>query len=202
MLGEEESPCPSSWSSDAPIYVAGHGGLVGSAVWRQFVSEGFTNLIGWRSAELDLRDRDAAFDAVLGARPEVVVLAAAKVGGIMANSTHPVDFLNDNLRIQTNVFEAAHAAGVDRLLFLGSSCIYPKHAPQPIPESALLTGPLEPTNEAYAIAKIAGILAIKAYRAAVRAALGLRDADEPVRAGGQLRPEHEPCAARHDPQVP
>ena len=150
---------------DAPIYVAGHGGLVGSAVWRQFVSEGFTNLIGWRSAELDLRDRDAAFDAVLGARPEVVVLAAAKVGGIMANSTHPVDFLNDNVRIQTNVFEAAHAAGVDRLLFLGSSCIYPKRAPQPIPESALLTGPLEPTNEAYAIAKIAGILAIKGYRA-------------------------------------
>jgi GDP-L-fucose synthase len=95
----------------------------------------------------------------------VVVLAAAKVGGILANSTFPVEILNDNLRIQTNVFEAAHAAGVERLLFLGSSCIYPKLAPQPIPESSLLTGPLEPTNDAYAIAKIAGIIAIKSYRA-------------------------------------
>ena len=93
-----------------------------------------------------------------------MVVAAAKVGGILANSTYPVDFLNDNLRIQTNLFEAAHAAGVDRLLFLGSSCIYPKLAPQPIPESSLLTGPLEPTNDAYAIAKIAGIMAIKSYR--------------------------------------
>jgi GDP-L-fucose synthase len=148
----------------APTYVAGHGGLVGSAVWRKLASEGFTDLIGWRSAEVDLRDLDATFDAVLSAKPEVMVIAAAKVGGIMANATYPVDFLNDNLRIQTNLFEAAHAAGVERLLFLGSSCIYPKMAPQPIPESALLTGPLEPTNDAYAIAKIAGIMAIKSYR--------------------------------------
>ncbi len=149
---------------ECPVYVAGHGGLVGSAVWRRLEQEGFTNLIGWGSAVVDLRDRDAAFDAILSSRPEVVVLSAAKVGGILANSSYPVDFLNDNLRIQTNVFEAAHEAGVDRLLFLGSSCIYPKHAPQPIPESALLTGPLEPTNDAYAIAKIAGIIAIKSYR--------------------------------------
>jgi GDP-L-fucose synthase len=148
---------------NAPTYVAGHGGLVGSAVWRRLASEGFTDLIGWRSNEVDLRDRDATFDAVLSAKPEVMVIAAAKVGGIMANATYPVDFLNDNLRIQTNLFEAAHAAGVERLLFLGSSCIYPKMAPQPIPESALLTGPLEPTNDAYAIAKIAGIMAIKSY---------------------------------------
>ena len=104
------------------------------------------------------------FDAVLEARPDVVIVAAAKVGGILANSTYPVDFLNDNLRIQTNLFEASHAADVDRLLFLGSSCIYPKLAPQPIAESALLTGLLEPTNDAYAIAKIAGIVAIKSYR--------------------------------------
>jgi GDP-L-fucose synthase len=120
--------------------------------------------VGWSSAELDLRDRDATFDAVLSARPTVMVMAAARVGGIMANSTHPVDFLNDNLRIQTNLFEAAHAADVERVVFLGSSCIYPKLAPQPIPESALLTGPLEPTNQAYAIAKIAGIEAVKSYR--------------------------------------
>lgn len=151
-------------ASDARVYVAGHHGLVGSAVWRALSADGFTNLVGWRSAEVDLRDRDAAFDAVTSARPDVVVMAAAKVGGILANSAEPVEFLNDNLRIQTNVFEAAHAAGVERLLFLGSSCIYPKLAPQPIPESALLTGPLEPTNDAYAIAKISGILAMQAYR--------------------------------------
>ena len=120
--------------------------------------------VGWSSAELDLRDRDATFDAVLAARPRVMVMAAALVGGIMANVTHPVDFLNENLRIQTNLFEAAHAADVERVVFLGSSCIYPKLAPQPIPESALLTGPLEPTNQAYAIGKIAGIEAVKSYR--------------------------------------
>ena len=120
--------------------------------------------MGWSSAEVDLRNRDAAFDAVLSARPQVMVMAAARVGGIMANATHPVDFLNDNLRIQTNLFESAHAADVERVVFLGSSCIYPKLAPQPIPESALLTGPLEPTNQAYAIAKIAGIEAVNSYR--------------------------------------
>ncbi len=126
----------------------------------------------------------------------MVVLAAAKVGGILANSTYPVDFLNDNLRIQTNLFEAAHAADVERLLFLGSSCIYPKLAPQPIPESSLLTGPLEPTNDAYAIAKIAGIIAIKSYRAAVRPALDLGDAHQPVRAGRQLRPRRRRTCCR------
>ena len=152
-------------SLDSRIYVAGHNGLVGSAVWRHLQAQGFTDLVGWRSAEVDLRDRDTTFDAVLSARPSVVIVAAAKVGGILANSTYPVDFLNDNLRSLTNLFEAAHAADVERLLFLGSSCIYPKMAPQPIPESALLTGPLEPTNDAYAIAKIAGIMAIKSYRA-------------------------------------
>jgi GDP-L-fucose synthase len=151
-------------SPDMRVYVAGHGGLVGSAIWRHLQALGFENLIGWRSAEVDLRDRDQTFDAVLDAKPDVVIVAAARVGGILANSTYPVDFLNDNLRIQTNVFEASHAADVDRLLFLGSSCIYPKMAPLPIPESALLTGPLEPTNDAYAIAKIAGIIAIKSYR--------------------------------------
>jgi GDP-L-fucose synthase len=151
-------------SSDARVYVAGHRGMVGSAVWRALEAQGFVNLIGWSSVEVDLTDRDAAMDAVTSAKPDVVVVAAAKVGGIMANSTYPVEFLADNVRIQTNLFEAAHAADVDRLLFLGSSCIYPKMAPQPIPESALLTGPLETTNIAYAIAKISGIIGVQSYR--------------------------------------
>ncbi len=151
-------------SPDARVYVAGHRGMVGSAVWRALEAQGFSNLVGWTSSEVDLTDRDAVVDAVASAKPDVVVVAAAKVGGIMANSTYPVEFLADNLRIQTNLFEAAHAADVDRLLFLGSSCIYPKMAPQPIPESALLSGPLEETNIAYAIAKISGIIAVQSYR--------------------------------------
>ncbi|HVF04196.1 MAG TPA: GDP-L-fucose synthase [Frankiaceae bacterium] len=149
---------------DATVYVAGHRGLVGSAIWRHLESSGHTGLLGRTSAELDLRDRaavDAFFDAE---RPAYVVLAAAKVGGIVANNTYPAEFLSDNLRIQLNVLDAARSFAVTRLLFLGSSCIYPKHAPQPIPESALLTGPLEPTNDAYAIAKIAGVLHVQALR--------------------------------------
>ena len=146
------------------VYIAGHRGLVGAAVWRRFAADGFTNLVGHPSSEVDLRDRDATFDAILDAKPNVVVLAAARVGGILANSTRPVDFLNDNLRIQTNIFEAAHEANVEHFIFLGSSCIDPKMAEQPIREDSLLTGPLEPTNDAYAIAKIAGILAVKSYR--------------------------------------
>ncbi|HVN11585.1 MAG TPA: GDP-L-fucose synthase [Kineosporiaceae bacterium] len=146
------------------IYVAGHRGLVGSAVWRHLEARGCTNLIGAPSSDLDLRD-DGAVDAFFAVhQPEVVVLAAARVGGILANATRPADFLGDNLRIQVNVLEAAHRAGVDRLLFLGSSCVYPKFAPQPIPERALLTGILEPTNDAYAIAKIAGLLHVQAMR--------------------------------------
>ena len=151
-------------SPDARVYVAGHRGMVGSAVWRALEAQGFTGLIGWSSSEVDLTDRDAAMDAIVSARPDVVIDAAARVGGIGANSARPVEFLSDNVRIQTNVLEAAHAADVDRLLFLGSSCIYPKMAPQPIPESALLTGPLEASNNAYAIAKISGIIAVQSYR--------------------------------------
>ncbi|WP_066909871.1 GDP-L-fucose synthase family protein [Millisia brevis] len=149
---------------DAPIYVAGHRGLVGGAVWRHLGEKGFTNLIGRSSSELDLRDRDSVFDFFAEARPRHVVLAAAKVGGILANSTYPVEFLSDNIRIQTNVIDAALKFDVDRLLFLGSSCIYPKFADQPITEDSLLTGTLEPTNDAYAIAKITGILHIQAAR--------------------------------------
>jgi GDP-L-fucose synthase len=148
----------------ATTYVAGHRGLVGSAVWRHLAAAGFTDLVGRTSAELDLRDREATFAFVESVRPEAVVLAAARVGGIGANASEPVDFLSDNLRIQVNVLDAALAAGVPRLLFLGSSCIYPRQAPQPIREEALLTGPLEPTNDAYAIAKIAGILHVQAVR--------------------------------------
>jgi GDP-L-fucose synthase len=149
---------------DARVYVAGHRGMVGSAVWRALEGAGYSNVVGWSSSELDLNNRDAAMDAVNSAKPDVVVVAAAKVGGIMANATYPVEFLADNLRIQTNLFEAAHAADVNRLLFLGSSCIYPKMAPQPIAESALLTGPLEETNIAYALAKISGIIGVQSYR--------------------------------------
>lgn len=149
---------------EARTYVAGHRGLVGSAVWRHLAAAGFTDLVGRTSAELDLRDRYATYRLFDTVGPHTVVLAAARVGGIGANAAEPVQFLSDNLRIQLNVLDAALCAGVERLLFLGSSCIYPKHAPQPISEDALLTGPLEPTNDAYAIAKIAGILHVQAAR--------------------------------------
>lgn len=149
---------------EAPFYVAGHRGLVGSAIWRHLAEEGFTHLIGRTSSELDLRDRDAVRAFMESVRPRHLVLAAAKVGGILANNTCPVDFLSENLQIQTNVLDAAVATGVERVLFLGSSCIYPAKAPQPIREEYLLTGPLEPTNEAYAIAKIAGIVHVQSVR--------------------------------------
>ncbi|WNM24897.1 GDP-L-fucose synthase family protein [Demequina capsici] len=155
---------PRPLDREATFYVAGHRGLVGSAIWRRLEKSGFTNLVGRSSSELDLKDRDATFAFFAETKPRYVVLAAAKVGGIMANSTYPVDFLSDNLRIQTNVIDAAIEHGIERLLFLGSSCIYPKFAEQPIREDSLLTGHLEPTNDAYAIAKIAGILHIQSAR--------------------------------------
>jgi GDP-L-fucose synthase len=154
----------SSLDRGATVYIAGHRGLVGSAIWRHLEREGFTNLVGASSRELDLRERGATFDFVTSHRPDVVIDAAARVGGILANDTYPADFLSDNLRIQVNVMDAAHAAGVERLLFLGSSCIYPRLADQPIREETLLTGPLEPTNDAYAIAKIAGIMQVRSMR--------------------------------------
>ena len=154
---------PINWP-DVTVYVAGHNGLVGSAIVRALEAAGVGKVVGWRSSELDLRDRDATMDAIRDAQPDVVIDAAAHVGGIMANSTYPVEFLRDNVLIQTNVMDAAHAHGIDRLLFLGSSCIYPRHATQPIRESSLMTGPLEPTNQAYAMAKISGIFYIEAHR--------------------------------------
>lgn len=146
------------------IFVAGHRGMVGSAICRALVRQGHDAILTRTRAELDLMDR-AAVDAFFAAeKPDHVVLAAAKVGGILANDTYRGDFIFQNLVIQTNVIDAAFRAGVKRFVFLGSSCIYPKHAPQPIPESALLTGPLEPTNQPYAIAKIAGHEMCDAYR--------------------------------------
>ena len=145
------------------IFVAGYLGMVGSAFMRRLGAEGFTNLLKPDRSQLDLMDEHAVLPFFLEKKPDVVILAAAKVGGIQANNDYPVEFLLENLRIQNNVIRSADQSGVRKLLFLGSSCIYPKFAPQPIPESALLTGPLEPTNEAYAIAKIAGIKLCQAY---------------------------------------
>lgn len=155
---------PYPLNKNSTFYVAGHRGLVGGAIWETLQAQGFTNLIGRTSSELDLRDREAVWAFFEENKPEYVILAAAKVGGILANSTKPVDFLSDNLRIQLNVIDAALEFGVERLLFLGSSCIYPKNAPQPLIEDYLLTGVLEPTNDAYAIAKISGILHVQAMR--------------------------------------
>jgi GDP-L-fucose synthase len=151
-------------TEETTIYVAGHRGLAGSAVWRALDKHGCRNLIGANSSEVDLRDRDATMSYVGGHRPQVMVIAAAKVGGILANDSYPAEFLSDNLRIQVNLMDAAREYGVERLLFLGSSCIYPKFADQPIKESSLLTGALEPTNDAYAIAKIAGIMQVQSIR--------------------------------------
>ena len=148
----------------ARIYVAGHRGLVGSAIVRRLQAEGAGNLILRTHADLDLTDQAATEAFFASERPEYVFLAAAKVGGIHANDTYPAEFIRDNLAIQTNVIHSAWKHGARKLLFLGSSCIYPKHAPQPMREDALLTGPLEPTNEAYAIAKIAGLKMCQAYR--------------------------------------
>ncbi len=145
------------------VYVAGHRGLVGSAILRRLREKGYDSCVTRTRSELDLLDAAATEAFFQAERPEWVFLAAAKVGGIYANNTWPADFIRDNLAVQTNVVTSAHRAGVNKLLFLGSSCIYPKFAPQPIPESALLSGPLEPTNEPYAVAKIAGIVLCRSY---------------------------------------
>jgi GDP-L-fucose synthase len=150
--------------SDSKIYVAGHSGLVGSAIFRKLQELGFTNIISRTSGELDLRDQDKVKNFFNLERPQVVFLAAAKVGGILANDSFPADYLRDNLQIQTNVIDSAYRAGVQKLIFLGSSCIYPRNCLQPIKEDYLLTGPLEKTNEWYAVAKIAGIKMCQAYR--------------------------------------
>ena len=146
------------------IYVAGHRGLVGSAIVRNLESKGYTNIVTRTHKELDLTNQEAVYDFFAQEKPDVVVLAAAKVGGINANNTTPAEFAYENMQIQCNVINAAHVNNVKKLLFLGSTCIYPRMAPQPIPEDALLTGPLEVTNEAYAIAKISGLEMCKFYK--------------------------------------
>jgi GDP-L-fucose synthase len=151
-----ETPLP-FMQIDDPIYIAGHRGLVGSAIHRELERSGYRNIVTRTHAELDLRDAAAVASFMAATKPKFVYLAAAKVGGIYANNTYPADFIRDNLLIQNNIIDSAHQTSVTRLLFLGSSCIYPKFAPQPMPESSLLTGPLEPTNRPYALAKIAGI---------------------------------------------
>ena len=153
---------------DSRIFVAGHRGLVGSAICRRLSADGFHNLIVRTRSELDLRDQHGVDRFFQEYQPQFVFLAAAKVGGILANSTYPAEFIYDNLALQSNVIDAAHRHGTEKLVFLGSSCIYPRLAPQPIKEEYLLTGPLEPTNEWYAIAKIAGIKMAQAYRTQYR----------------------------------
>jgi GDP-L-fucose synthase len=146
------------------IYVAGHRGLVGSAIVQAIEKEDKHTWVGKTHAELDLLDRKAVFDYIASEKPDAIVIAAAKVGGIHANNTYPVQFLSENLQIETNLMDGAHASGIPRLLFLGSSCVYPKLSPQPIKEEYLLTGELEKTNEAYALAKISGLKLVQAYR--------------------------------------
>lgn len=151
-------------SEETKIYIAGHRGMVGSAVWRALEKAGYQNLIGLKSKELDLRNQTAVEAFFSKERPEIVIDAAAKVGGILANSTYPYAFLMENMQIQNNLIDAAHRYDVQKFIFLGSSCIYPKLAPQPLKEEYLLTGPLEPTNEWYALAKISGVKACEAIR--------------------------------------
>ena len=186
----------------ARIYVAGHRGLVGSAILRRLRAEGFDNLLTATREQLDLRDQAAVNYWFRANRPEYVFLVAGTVGGILANSTRPAEFIYDNLMIHATVVHAAHLHGVRRLLYLGSSCIYPRDCPQPIREEYLLTGLLEPTNEPYAIAKIAGIKLCQAYRRQYGSRLHLGDADQPLRAARQLRPPELARAAGADAQVP
>ena len=149
---------------DSKIYIAGHRGMVGSACQRALEAKGYKNIIGFSSKELDLRDQRAIFEMIEREKPEAIIDAAAKVGGILANSTQPYEFLMDNMLIQNNLIKAAHELNIKKFIFLGSSCIYPKMAPQPLKEEYLLTGPLEETNQWYAIAKISGVKLIEALR--------------------------------------
>lgn len=149
---------------DSKIYIAGHNGMVGSACWKALEAKGYKNIIGFSSKELDLRDQIAVFNMLEREKPEAIIDAAAKVGGILANSNYPYEFLMDNMLIQNNLIKAAHEFNIPKFIFLGSSCIYPKMAPQPLKEEYLLTGPLEETNQWYAIAKISGLKLIDALR--------------------------------------
>lgn len=151
-------------SKDSKIYIAGHKGMVGSACWRVLTDAGYTNLVGKTSKELDLKDQTAVENFINHEKPDAIIDSAAKVGGILANNTYPYEFLMDNMLIQNNLIRSAHENNIQKFIFLGSSCIYPKHAKQPLKEEYLLTAPLEPTNEWYAIAKISGLKLIEAIR--------------------------------------
>ncbi|TDD76998.1 GDP-L-fucose synthase family protein [Flavobacterium caseinilyticum] len=151
-------------NKDTKIYIAGHKGMVGSAIWRNLTAKGYTNLLGVSSSELDLRNQQAVSNFITDEKPEVIIDAAARVGGILANSNYPYQFIMENMQIQNNLIDSALKSGVEKFIFLGSSCIYPKLAPQPLKEEYLLTDTLEPTNEWYAIAKITGIKACEAIR--------------------------------------
>ena len=151
-------------NKDSKIYIAGHNGMVGSAIWRTLTAKGYTNLMGVSSTVLDLRNQQAVADFIAGEKPEVIIDAAARVGGIWANNDYPYQFIMENMQIQNNLIDSALKSGVEKFIFLGSSCIYPKLGPQPLKEEYLLTGTLEPTNEWYAIAKIAGVKACEAIR--------------------------------------
>ena len=151
-------------NKETKIYIAGHNGMVGSAIWRALEKKGYNNLIGKSSKELDLRNQQAVINFYKKEQPEVVIDAAAKVGGILANNDFPYQFLMENMQIQNNLIDGAHKIGIEKFIFLGSSCIYPKFAPQPLKEEYLLTDSLEPTNEWYAIAKISGLKACQAIR--------------------------------------
>ncbi|SFE69764.1 GDP-L-fucose synthase family protein [Flavobacterium xueshanense] len=151
-------------NKDSKIYIAGHNGMVGSAIWRTLTVKGYTNLLGVSSAALDLRNQQAVADFIAAEKPEVIIDAAARVGGILANNDYPYQFIMENMQIQNNLIDSALKFGVEKFIFLGSSCIYPKLAPQPLKEEYLLTGTLEPTNEWYAIAKITGVKACEAIR--------------------------------------
>jgi hypothetical protein len=189
----------------APVFVAGHRGMVGSAILRKLESEAFSNLVTRTRAEVDLTDQAAVRDFFERTRPAYVFLAAAKVGGIHANNAYRGDFIRENLQIQTNVIDQAWRAGVQKLLFLGSSCIYPCEAPQPLREDYLLTGPLEPTNEPYAIAKIVGIKLCESYNRQYGESHGIelpqRHAHQPVRPGRQLPPRRLACHSRANSAV-
>ncbi len=151
-------------SKNKKIYIAGHNGMVGSAIWRTLIAKGYTNLIGVSSKELDLKNQQAVTDFITKEQPEVIIDAAAKVGGILANNNFPYQFLMENMQIQNNLLDSAHKLDVEKFIFLGSSCIYPKMAPQPLKEEYLLTDSLEPTNEWYALAKITGVKTCQAIR--------------------------------------
>ena len=164
ILNDKKSARKKIMNKNTKIYIAGHKGMVGSAVWRDLNNKGYSNLIGKTSAELDLRNQQAVTDFYTNEQPEIVIDAAAKVGGILANNDFPYQFLMENMQIQNNLIDGAHSAGIKKFIFLGSSCIYPKFAKQPLKEEYLLTDSLEPTNEWYAIAKITGVKACQAIR--------------------------------------